>query len=57
MRDYLLDLVKHTHDPGFIDLIKVTGTDKKTEIIGVADDLSVVLQGEFKNPVPEFMGT
>ena len=57
MRDYLLDLVEHTHDLGFIDLIKVTGDDKKTSIVGLAEDLSVFVEGEFKNPVPEFMGT
>lgn len=57
MRDYLLDLVEHTYDLGFIDLIKITGDDKKTGIVGIAEDLSVVVEGEFKNPVPEFMGT
>ena len=57
MRDYLLDLVEHTHDLGFIDLIKVTGDANKTNIVGIAEDLSVVVEAEFKNPVPEFVGT
>ena len=57
MRDYLLDLVEHTHDLGFIDLIKVTGDTNKTSIVGIAEDLSVVVEAEFKNPVPEFAGT
>jgi hypothetical protein len=57
MRDYLLDLVEHTHDLGFIDLIKITGDTEKTSIVGIAEDLSVVVFGEFKNPVPEFVGT
>ena len=57
MRDYLKDLVEHTHDLGCIDLIKITGDDKSTAIVGVAEDLSVVLEGEFKNPHPDFMGT
>ena len=26
MKDYLQDIVKHTHALGFIDLVKVTGT-------------------------------
>lgn len=56
MRDYLLDLVEHTHDLGFIDLIKITGDDKTTEVVGIPSDVSVVVQGEFKNPVPEFIG-
>ena len=57
MRDYLLDLVQHTHDLGCIDLVKIVGNDKNTTISGLAEDLSVVVQAEFKNPVPEFMGT
>jgi hypothetical protein len=57
MRDYLLDLVEHTHDLGFIDLIKITGDDKATGIVGIAEDLSVVVEGEFKNPHPDFVGT
>jgi hypothetical protein len=57
MRDYLKDLVEHTHDLGCIDLVKITGDDKSTSIVGVAEDLSVVLEGEFKNPHPDFVGT
>ena len=57
MRDYLLDLVEHTHDLGFINLIKITGDDKATGIVGIAEDLSVVVEGEFKNPHPDFVGT
>ena len=57
MRDYLLDQVQHTHDLGCIDLVKIVGDDKTTSISGLAEDLSVVVQAEFKNPVPEFMGT
>jgi len=57
MRDYLSDLVQHTHDLGCISLVKIVGDDKTTAISGLAEDLSVVVQAEFKNPVPEFMGT
>ena len=57
MRDYLKDLVEHTHDLGCIDLVKITGDDKSTTIVGVAEDLSVVLEGAFKTPVSEFTGT
>lgn len=57
MRDYLLDLVEHTIDLGCIDLVKIVGDDKTTAISGLAEDLSVVLQGEFKLPVAEFIGT
>lgn len=57
MRDYLLDLVEHTFDLGCIDLIKITGDDAGTQISGLAEDLSVVIQGNFKNPVADFIGT
>jgi hypothetical protein len=57
MKDYLSDLVSHSHDLGCIDLIKITGTDKQTHISGMAEDRSVVLEGSFNNPVPEFIGT
>jgi hypothetical protein len=56
MRDHLLDLVEHTFDLGCIDLVKITGTDKETMIEGIAEDRSVVLQGKFLAPVPEFIG-
>ena len=57
MRDYLLDLVEHTYDLGCIDLIKIVGDDKTTEIVGLAEDLSVVIRGNFHNPVADFVGT
>ena len=57
MKDYLNDIVQHTHSLGFIDLIKVTGTDAETNIEGLADDRSVIVQAKFKQPYAEFMGT
>ena len=57
MKDHLLDLVSHTHDLGVIDLIKITGTDKETVIGGLAEDRSVVVEGQFAGPVAEFIGT
>jgi hypothetical protein len=57
MRDYLLDLVEHTFDLGCIDLIKIVGDDASTQISALAEDLSVVVLADTKNPVPEFVGT
>ena len=56
MKDHLLDLVEHTHDLGVIDLVKITGTDTETQIFGVAEDRSVVLDGKFAGPVADFIG-
>lgn len=56
MKDYLHDIVQHTHALGVIDLVKITGTDKETTIDSIAEDRSVIVQAKFNNPVPEFMG-
>ena len=57
MRDHLLDLVSHTYDLGCIDLVKIVGDDSTTTINGLAEDRSVVIEGQFAGPVPEFIGT
>jgi hypothetical protein len=56
MRDHLLDLVEHTHKLGVIDLVKITGDDKSTDLFGIAEDRSVIVEGKYTNPVPEFIG-
>jgi hypothetical protein len=56
MRDHLLDLVEHTLKLGCIDLVKITGDDKSTDIFGIAEDRSVIVEGKYANPVPEFIG-
>jgi hypothetical protein len=57
MKDYLHDIVQHTHGLGFIDLIKITGTDSTTTIDAVSEDRIAIIQAQFHNPVPEFIGT
>lgn len=57
MRDCLLDLVEHTYDLGCIDLIKIVGDDQTTHISGMAEDLGVVVQAQYNNPVADFIGT
>lgn len=57
MKDYLQDIITHTQSLGEIDLIKVTGTDKVTQINAVAENRSVILEGTFKTPSPDFIGT
>lgn len=57
MRDHLLDLVSHTYDLGCIDLVKIVGDDTTTAISGLAEDRSVVIEGQYAGPVPEFIGT
>lgn len=57
MRDQLEDIIQHTNVLGFIDLIKIVGTDKETVISAIAEDRTVIMTGKFKNPHPEFIGT
>jgi hypothetical protein len=57
MKDYLLDIVKHTQGLGIINLIKVVGTDSETTLEAVGEDRICILKAKFHNPVPEFIGT
>jgi hypothetical protein len=56
MKDYLQDIVQHTHALGVIDLVKITGTANDTTVESIAEDRSVIVDAKFKNPVPEFLG-
>ena len=57
MKDHLQDIVQHTHSLGIIDLVKVVGTDSQTTIEAVSEERSAIVQAQFHNPVPEFVGT
>ena len=57
MRDCLLDLVEHSYDLGCIDLVKIVGDDKSTQVVAIAEDQSVVLLATYHNPVADFIGT
>jgi hypothetical protein len=57
MKDYLQDIVQHTHGLGFIDLVKVTGTDSDTSLNAIAEDRAVIVEAKFKSAHPDFAGT
>jgi hypothetical protein len=57
MIDVLRDIVKHTYGLGFLELVKITGTNDETSIDSMAEDRSVILQGTFKNPQAGLVGT
>lgn len=57
MKDYLQDIVQHTHSLGIIDLVKIVGSDSSTLIEAVGEERTVIVQAQFHNPVPEFIGT
>ena len=56
MKDYLKDLIDHTHGLGNIDLIKVTGSETETTINAIAEDKAVIVSGTFKTPIADFIG-
>jgi len=57
MKDYLQDIVQHTHSLGIIDLVKIVGTESVTAIEAVGEERTVIVNAQFHNPVPEFVGT
>jgi hypothetical protein len=57
MRDFLNDIVAHTHVLGNIDLVKVVGTDTETQLEAVANDKSIVIKARFHQPNTDFKGT
>jgi len=56
MKDILQDIVAHTHSLGFLNIVKVT-SEADTTIESMAEDRSVILSSQTKNPVAEFAGT
>jgi hypothetical protein len=56
MKDILQDIVNHTNKLGFLNIVKVTGDDKKTAIDSMADDRSVIMYAETKDPQPSMQG-
>ena len=57
MKDILQDIVAHTNKLGFLNIVKITGTEAKTLIDSMADDRSVIMYAETANPNPDMIGT
>ena len=57
MKDFLQDLVDHTHSLGFLPLVKVSSSSKDTTIESMAEDRSVILNAKTHNAVDSFEGT
>jgi hypothetical protein len=56
MKSILQDIVYHTNKLGFLNTVKITGTDEKTLIDSIADDRTVIMYGETKDPQLEMVG-
>ena len=57
MKDYLKDIVQHTHGLGFIDLVKIVGTETGSTLEATEINKSVVGQAKCKNSIADFIGT
>lgn len=57
MQDLLKDIVAHTNKLGFLNIVKVTGSDDKTLIDSMAEDRTVIMYAETTNPYPQLIGT
>jgi hypothetical protein len=57
MKSILQDIVAHTNKLGFLNIVKITGTEDKTQIDSMADDRSVIMYAETKDPQPNMQGT
>ena len=56
MREILSDIVKHIAGLGFINEIKLTGTEDKTSIEGIDANKTVIVKGQLKIPSQDFIG-
>lgn len=56
MKDILQDIVSHTHNLGFLNIVKVTGDEKTTKFDSMADDRTVIMYAETANPYPDMVG-
>lgn len=56
IKNILADVVTHTHQLGFLPLVKITGTSTQTSIESMADDRSVIMMATTHSPVGEFEG-
>lgn len=56
MQDLLKDIIAHTHNLGFLNIVKITGTEDKTQIDSMADDRTVIMFAETADPHPDMIG-
>lgn len=57
MKSILQDIVAHTNKLGFLNIVKITGTEEKTQIDSMADDRTVIMYAETSTPHPDMIGT
>lgn len=56
MREKLLDVIKHTSGLGFVESVRVTGTETSTVFEAMDDERTVIIRGELKEAEPALKG-
>ena len=56
MREKLLDVIKHTSGLGFVESVRVTGTDTSTVFEAMDDERTVIIRAELKEVEPSLKG-
>ncbi len=56
MKDYLIDIVKHTVSLGCFDNLRVDGTATETKLSSTEKERTVVLRAKLHGVIPEFEG-
>ena len=51
-----MDIVAHTHKLGFLNTVRVVGTEESTSFQSIADDRSVVMLGQTHEPQKNMIG-
>lgn len=50
MKDALLDIVRHTGNLGFVEVVKITGTETETIIEAIDKDRTLIIKGKLTVP-------
>jgi hypothetical protein len=56
MKAILQDIIAHTYNLRFLNLVKITGTQNETRIDSMSDDRKVVMFAKTKMPYPDMQG-
>ena len=55
IKDTLRDVLRHTHNLGIFEMVKIKGSVESTDIETVDAEKTVILKGNTINPVPDFV--
>ena len=56
MRETIQDIVKHTGSLGFIDTVKITGTEEETLVEAMDNERTVIVKGKLLTPEADLKG-